>query len=330
MNKKGFTLVELLAVIVILSLLALLTSTAVTKLVKEAKNELSVTQIELIKSSAETWGAENLNRLPSAGECSYLTLEDLKNYGLLDNKILDPKNNEDIPNDLKIKITTTLSKYGNPTTDYEVNPESIEGCVWLYEPVCTYADVDNSNTLNLSDIVTCATESFYVMENDGVNVTMLSKYNLNVGNNPYPSGELGIQNENVFGWKSGYTTYGTLSFSTNNYWSSNVNNYPSYIYNNNSLLYSYINEYELYLKNSLKLTTAAATLMSLEQANALRFNKGNPSWLYNSSYWLGNVASSTLVYYIEYPENLVTAPFDVNSTYGVRPVVTIKTYHINF
>ena len=94
MNKKGFTLVELLAVIVILALLALLTSTAVTKLVKDAKNDLSETQMTLIKSAADTWIADNINKLPSSGSCGYLTLEDLKYYGLLDNTILDHKNSE--------------------------------------------------------------------------------------------------------------------------------------------------------------------------------------------------------------------------------------------
>ena len=64
-NKNGFTLVELLAVIVILSLLALLTSTAVTKLVKDSKEDLYQTQIELIKASAEAWGADNIYKLPS-------------------------------------------------------------------------------------------------------------------------------------------------------------------------------------------------------------------------------------------------------------------------
>ena len=51
MNKKGFTLVELLAVIIILSLLALLASTSVSKIVKDSKSDLYDTQINLIKSA---------------------------------------------------------------------------------------------------------------------------------------------------------------------------------------------------------------------------------------------------------------------------------------
>ena len=133
MNTKGFTLVELIAVIVILSLLALITSTAVTKLVSDAKNDLSETQIALIKSAAETWMADNLTYLPDTGQCSYLTLEDLKSYGLLDSNVLDPKNNQEISDDLKIKISTTLSKYGNPVRNVEVNPKNIDGCNKIYE-----------------------------------------------------------------------------------------------------------------------------------------------------------------------------------------------------
>ena len=85
MNKKGFTLVELLAVIVILALIGLLTSTSITKLVKDSKNDLNENQILAIKSAAQIWGADNINKLPDSGECIYLTLKILKDNGLLDN-----------------------------------------------------------------------------------------------------------------------------------------------------------------------------------------------------------------------------------------------------
>ena len=94
MNRKGFTLIELLAVIIILSLLAVLASTSVTKIVTNSKNELYNTQIKLIKEAAMTWGADNLNKLPSEeGSCKYLNLRDLKRYGLLDSSIINPKTN---------------------------------------------------------------------------------------------------------------------------------------------------------------------------------------------------------------------------------------------
>ena len=91
MKVKGFTLVELLAVIVILALLALLTSTAIANLLDNAKNDLSSIQINLIESAAKSWGAANISKLPTDGECKYLTLKDLKDAGLLDQDVTDPK-----------------------------------------------------------------------------------------------------------------------------------------------------------------------------------------------------------------------------------------------
>lgn len=134
MKDKGFTLVELLAVVIILALLALLTSTSVTKIVKNSKKELSDTQIKLIESAAKTWGADNLNILPPAGECSYLTLRDLKEYGLIDSKVIDSNTNKELSDNLKIKITTTTNSYGNSITNYEVNPSNVSTCLYVYAP----------------------------------------------------------------------------------------------------------------------------------------------------------------------------------------------------
>lgn len=157
MNKRGFTLVELLAVIVILSLLTLLTSTAVTKLVKDAKNDLNSTQIELIKSAAQTWGADNLTGLPEAGKCSYLTLANLKDYGLIDSNTKDLNTNEKFSEDLKIKISTKRNeKSGKLITTYEVNPESIEGC---------YQQIYNNGEVVYFDVTTGKSCTNYKEEN---------------------------------------------------------------------------------------------------------------------------------------------------------------------
>ena len=136
MNKKGFTLVELLAVIIILSLLALLASTSVSKIVKDSKSDLYDTQINLIKSAAEAWGADNLYDLPDAGTCKYLTLKDLKQYGLIDPEIKDPRTNKLFSDSLLIKISGEENKYGLNNISYEVDSNDVETCRAVY-PVCT-------------------------------------------------------------------------------------------------------------------------------------------------------------------------------------------------
>ena len=135
MNKKAFTLIELLAVIIILSLLALISSTVISNLLKESREKLTDTQIALIKSAAQSWGSENFAKLPSIGECRYIVLGELKEEGYLDENVLDFNTNQNISDNLKIKISTTASSAGTPLTSYEVNPISVSGCETLKELV---------------------------------------------------------------------------------------------------------------------------------------------------------------------------------------------------
>ena len=144
MNRKAFTLIELLAVITILSLVALVTSISVANMVKESKDELSDAQMKSIKAAAESWGADNISDLPTGNDCSYLTLNDLKDEGLLDSNITDPKNKSIISNDLKIKITSKLNGKGKSVLNYEVNPKNVDGCTYIGSPI--YVDVPTGFT----------------------------------------------------------------------------------------------------------------------------------------------------------------------------------------
>ena len=142
MNNKGFTLVELLAVIIIISLLALLANTSVTKVVRDSKSELYASQIQMIKLAAESWGSENIDKLPDSGQCKYLTLGDLKNYGLLDSSVKNPKTDKEFSNNLNIKITATENKFGKTNISYEVDSNDISECEIALEKtldgVCKY------------------------------------------------------------------------------------------------------------------------------------------------------------------------------------------------
>ncbi len=130
-NVRAFTLIELLAVIIILSLLALLVSTSVTKMLKDSKEDMSSIQVELIKSAAEMWGSANIDKIPKANECGYITLKDLKDFGVIDSKVIDSNTNNEIDDDLKIKITSNMTKKGVLSTEYEVNPEDTTNCPYI-------------------------------------------------------------------------------------------------------------------------------------------------------------------------------------------------------
>jgi len=100
-DRKGFTLVELLGVIIILIILALISSRAVTKYVKGAKIDLTETQKENIKSSVYFWIEDNIldDNLPDdVGDenCSIMPLNTFNEYLNTNTLSSDIINSDDI------------------------------------------------------------------------------------------------------------------------------------------------------------------------------------------------------------------------------------------
>ena len=204
-------------------------------------------------------------------------------------------------------------------------------------------------------------ECFYIFKNDGTNVSMISKYNLHIGNtydgtvvplaNP-----TGIQNEKAIGWFSGRSKtnpiIGNIGFYSygNIYWSSSVTNYPAYVFNANSPIYSHLQNY----KNILINKGANVSNIRLIQVNELVNLGCNIStssctssqypWLYSTSYWTGSAASSTNVYHVISNGNLNSSitftDFNAGSDTlaaetaheilaGARPVIEIPVSEIH-
>ena len=126
MNKriKGFTLVELLAVIVILSLLLLLAVTTVSSQFKNSKDELYDTQLNNVKLAAEMWGSDNKVKLNSISDCVTLTLGYLKDEGYVDANNKNTYTGELFKDDeVFVNITKETNRY-----KYEVFDDSKELC----------------------------------------------------------------------------------------------------------------------------------------------------------------------------------------------------------
>lgn len=124
MKKNGFTLAELLGVIVILALISLITVPAVSGTLQKYKSKLCKTQVEQIVSAARTWGSDNILKLPSSGNSIEVTLKELSDYGYIDSDIENPvtKENFDLE-ETKVKITKNGKKY-----EYEINVETLNLC----------------------------------------------------------------------------------------------------------------------------------------------------------------------------------------------------------
>ena len=112
--KKGFTLVEMLGVIIILSLLMLISGVAITGIVKNSKEKLSETQINNIKMAAQLWAESNMEEMLDMG-CVIMSVEELENNNLIDN--IDRDNNPKI-DDYVAKTCIENSKITTEIIDY--------------------------------------------------------------------------------------------------------------------------------------------------------------------------------------------------------------------
>jgi len=119
-KKKGFTLVELLGIIVILAVIILLIVPIVDTNLQNNKEELYTTQIENISLALKNWGAENMFNLPNdEGGAITVTLGQLKQAGFIDEDVVNPITGECFPNDMLLTITKKGNNY-----EYEVLTDS--------------------------------------------------------------------------------------------------------------------------------------------------------------------------------------------------------------
>lgn len=133
MNKKGFTLVELLAVIVILAVIILVAMNAVLPAMEESRKGTFKTEVEVYAKAAGTYYTTNLG----AGDSTLTAAGGCVSIDKLHGKYVE-KNSDDYSGSVKIEIS------GGKTT-YKV---------WLSNKVYqvsgkTLAEVENDPTTNI-------------------------------------------------------------------------------------------------------------------------------------------------------------------------------------
>ena len=87
MNKKAFTLVELLAVLIVLGVVITITATSILKQVNDSKKTLTDAQIDLVKNAAINY-ADQKGFFKKNNSTYNICIESLKNEGLLDDDII--------------------------------------------------------------------------------------------------------------------------------------------------------------------------------------------------------------------------------------------------
>ena len=122
MNKKGFTIVELLAVLIILSLIAVIIYPNIIRSVRSTKNDLSNIQINNIKESAKMYVNDNVgtdNFFDSNNE--EVSLKKLVDDGYIDGSTYDILNNKEYNLVNSKVIITRTGEYPNYVYEYNLD-----------------------------------------------------------------------------------------------------------------------------------------------------------------------------------------------------------------
>ena len=130
-NKRGFTIVELLSVIVIIGILTIIAVPTVTSLNNKSKEKIKNTKITQIEQSFLLWAKDNEKCFTTGGinclcnnitnsnivECT-VTYKELADFGIIkydkDEEIIDPVDNSTMNNN------TITIKYNKDNRTFEI------------------------------------------------------------------------------------------------------------------------------------------------------------------------------------------------------------------
>ena len=127
MNRKGFTLVELLAVIVIIGLLSSIAIIAYNSFIDNARDRVYKTYENTMKAEAEMYLIDNPGMVPSVNGQRRIEIEQLE---------IDPIQNPDNSNDLCLNSYVLIKRGANVGINYNLTYDVCLKCNEYKSAVC--------------------------------------------------------------------------------------------------------------------------------------------------------------------------------------------------
>ena len=141
-SKKGFTLVELLGVLVVLGLISVIIVPKVIDSITTSKEAAYQTQVETIENAAKKYGISNDLLYPKEGEKKYIAVKDLIAVGeLSDKEIINPKTGNKMNGYVLVEYNSGYQQY-----EYTYVEEIDENALGAMGPIYEVKDPDKWTT----------------------------------------------------------------------------------------------------------------------------------------------------------------------------------------
>jgi prepilin-type N-terminal cleavage/methylation domain-containing protein len=152
-RSQGFTIVELLIVIVVIGILALLVITTYSGIQAKARNAKRQTDIQSLQTQLEAFFSQN-GYYPSLGDMNNATWRGTNMKSLDQNALVDPSSNCDPSTSSCLVASPQLKAYSYAVTDSSGNPcETTDTNCAKYTLTASYeGTVNNQSTYTKSNL----------------------------------------------------------------------------------------------------------------------------------------------------------------------------------
>ena len=348
LNKKGYTLIELLAVILIIGLILVLSTYGIIKAVKSSKEKVTTLSEKSIKEAAETYATEKnddsnywLDITDKENKYFCTTIEELMNKGLLDKKAESTKfKKSDFVLVKKNKVTNVNSKAeiltnDNNNDDYKVCSGNI-----VNEKVTEYPKLD-SGTSYTDEIEVPFTDA-----NTNSNSTMTDKVCM-YGDSTANIKEIGViegntcklqglkQNEKYYLRVCMKTSRGSYLCSNTESRNTKVIKKTTYTLSSNTLTIKYNNaningEAKYYFKSTIK-GTSNINVKRCTLSNNIFTCDGNTTTIEKNTWYQSSSDQISISYTTTGKANVTARTIDKSNNYSESTKdFTINKYTITF
>lgn len=121
MKSRGFTLVEVLGIIVVLGIIAVIATPVVQGTIEKNREKMFSVIMEQLTDSAKDWAAKNASQLPNDNnEYLDVSLGDLKTNGVLKINVQNPKSNNVFSDESFVRITRNNNNFTYEVYTYDL------------------------------------------------------------------------------------------------------------------------------------------------------------------------------------------------------------------